>query len=90
VRRAGASGWSDVPLTHGYAVNSRSVGLADMAHALRTGRPARASGELCYHVLDIMHAVHDASRAGKHIELDSTCLQPAPLPLGMTPGKLDG
>jgi predicted dehydrogenase len=89
VRRAGANEWSEIPLTHGYAVNSRSLGVADMAYALRTHRPARASGELTYHVLDIMHAIHDASLAGKHINLASTCAQPAPFPLGLMPGKLD-
>ena len=89
VRRAGANEWSEIPLTHGYATNSRSLGVADMAYALRTHRPARASGELTYHVLDIMHAVHDASLAGKHINLASTCAQPAPFPLGLMPGKLD-
>jgi predicted dehydrogenase len=89
VRRAGASDWSEIPLTHGYARNSRSVGLADMAYALRTGRPQRASGELAYHVLDIMHAFHDAARDGKHVTLESTCAQPAPLPLGLRDGLLD-
>jgi predicted dehydrogenase len=89
VRRAGASEWSDIPLTHGYAKNSRSIGVADMAYALRTHRLHRASGELTYHVLDIMHAFHDASREGKHIELASTCRQPAPFPLGLMPGQLD-
>ena len=89
VRRPGMDNWSEIPLSHGYARNSRSIGVADMAYALRTGRAARANGELCYHVLDIMHAVHDASREGKHVELASTCAQPAPLPLGLTPGELD-
>jgi len=83
VRRAGAADWSDIPLTHGYARNSRSVGLADMAYALRTGRKARASGELAYHVLDIMHAVHDSARDGKHVELESTCSPAGPLALGV-------
>ena len=89
VRRAGASEWSDIPLTHGYTKNSRSLGVADMAYALRAHRAARASGELTYHVLDIMHAIHDASLVGKHIELASTCHQPAPFPLGLMPGQLD-
>jgi hypothetical protein len=35
---------------------------------------------MAYHVLDIMHAIHDASNEGRHIELTSTCQQPAPLP----------
>ena len=42
LRRGGDAGWREVPHTsvRGYA---RSVGLADMAHALRSGRPHRAS-----------------------------------------------
>jgi predicted dehydrogenase len=89
VRRPGMDSWSELPLTHGYAENSRSLGLADLAYALRTGRPQRASGELCNHVLDIMHAIHDASNQGRHIELESSCSQPAPLPMGLTAGQLD-
>ena len=89
IRRAGDKEWSEAPLTHGYAENSRGIGPADMAYALRSGRPHRASGELAYHVLDTMHAFHDASREGKHIELESTCSKPAPLPVGLEHGKLD-
>ena len=89
LRRAGASEWSEIPLTHGYTKNSRSIGVADMAYALRTHRPARASGELTVHVLDIMHAFHDASREGRHIEMASTCNCPAPLPLGLRDFTLD-
>lgn len=83
------SGWSEIPLSHGYADNSRGIGVADMAYALRSGRTHRASGELAYHVLDIMHAFHDASDAGKHIELQSTCARPQPLPMGLRHGLLD-
>ncbi len=89
VRRAGASDWSEVPLTHGYTKNSRGIGVADMAYALRSGRPQRANGDMAYHVLDIMHAFHDASREGRHVELSSTCTRPAPLPLGLREGTLD-
>ena len=89
IRRAGAGEWSDVPLSHGYPENARGIGVADMAYALRSGRPHRASGELAYHVLDIMHAFHDASDAGKHINLESTCARPAALPLNLRHGLLD-
>jgi len=88
VRRAGMDSWAEVPLTHGYAQNSRSLGLADMAYALRTDRPSRAGGELCYHVLEIMHAIHTASDQGRHIHLESTCAQPAPLPMDLLPGTV--
>jgi predicted dehydrogenase len=89
VLRAGSREWSEVPLAYGYAENSRGLGVADMAHALLSGRKHRAHGELTYHVLDIMHALHDASREGKHVMLSSTCERPALFPLGMRPGVLD-
>ena len=81
--------WTDIPLTHGYTQNSRSLGVADMAYALRAGRPHRASGGLTYHILDVMHAFHDASRTSQHVELASTCDRPAPLPVGLAEGFLD-
>jgi predicted dehydrogenase len=74
------SEWYDVPLTHGYTDNSRGIGVADMAYSLLSGKPHRASGELAYHVLEIMHAFLDASKRGKHIILKSTCERPSPLP----------
>lgn len=89
IRRAGAAEWSEVPLTHAYARQSRGLGVADMACALRSGRPHRASGELAYHVLDAMHAFHDASHEGRHVELTSACTRPAPLPMGLREGALD-
>jgi predicted dehydrogenase len=88
LRRSGDKEWNEVPLTHIYAENSRGLGVADMAYALRSGRPARASGQLAYHVLDVMHAFHDASRDGRHVELTSGD-RPAPLPVGLEHGKLD-
>ena len=89
IRRAGEKEWTPVPLTHPYAENSRGIGAADMACALRSGRPHRAGGELAYHVLDIMHGFHEASAAGRHVTLKSTCEQPAPLPVGLKEGTLD-
>jgi predicted dehydrogenase len=89
LRRAGEKQWADVPHTHGYADNSRGIGAADMAVAIRTGRDHRASGRLAFHVLDAMHAFHDASAAGRHVELSSTCERPAALPVGLSEGRLD-
>jgi predicted dehydrogenase len=74
--------WREVPLISEFAENWRGLGVADMARALRDGRPHRANGDLAYHVLDIMHAVHDASREGRHIELTSTCERPAAIQAG--------
>lgn len=83
VRLAQEREWREMPLTHGYTKNSRGIGVADMAHAIRDGYEHRANGQLAYHVLDIMQAFHEASRDGKHIELTSTCNRPAPLDIGL-------
>jgi len=87
--RAGQQEWQDVPLSHGYVENSRGVGVADMAVAMRVGRSHRASAALAYHILDVMHAIHDAARTGTYIDIGSTCDRPAPLPLGLEPGQID-
>lgn len=89
VRRPGETTWHDVPLTHNYAENSRGIGVADMAYALRSGRQHRANGQLAYHVLDIMHATLDSPLQDCHIGLESTCERPAPLPMGLRNGELD-
>jgi predicted dehydrogenase len=89
IRKPGDADWVNVPLTHEADIN-RGTGVADMACSiLRPGRPHRASGELAYHVLDVMHAFHDASAKGKHIELKSTCPRPTALPAGLAKGVLD-
>jgi predicted dehydrogenase len=81
--------WKDVPLSHGNAENSRGLGVADMASAIRSDRPHRANGDMAYHVLDIMHAFHDASSQEKHVRLESTCERPSALPMNLRPGAVD-
>jgi predicted dehydrogenase len=89
VRRMGAKEWSEVPLTHGFAENSRGIGVADMAAAIQSDRPHRASGDLAYHVLDLMQGFLDASEQGKHYTPVSTVERPAPLPLGLPPDSVE-
>jgi predicted dehydrogenase len=80
--------WVDVPLTH-TEDTGRGIGVADMAYAILYGRPHRASGELAYHVLDLMATFDDASTTGQHIDVASTTNRPAPLPVGLPAGQLD-
>lgn len=89
LKRAGAGEWSTLPLTHGYPENSRGLGVADMAHALLSGRAHRASGALAYHVLDIMQSTLEAAEAERTLTLPSRAERPAPLPLGLVEGILD-
>lgn len=81
-RRSGET--REMPLTHGYDDRNRGLGVADMAFALRNGRAPRASGDLMYHVHDIMHAIHDASREGRSVQVESRVDRPAPFVPGLT------
>ena len=74
--KPGGSGWQDVPVTRSYAVNSRGLGVAEMAAVMESGREHRASGQLAYHVLDIMTSIPEASTQGRHVTLESTCPKP--------------
>lgn len=80
IREGRTDGWTEVPITHLYEENSRGIGVADMANALRSGGSHRANGKLAYHVLDMMHAFHDASDSGSHVELESSCDLPDAVP----------
>jgi predicted dehydrogenase len=86
IRRHREAEWSEIPVLFPYTANSRGIGLADMAHALREDRPLRASSDLAYHVLEIMEAIHVASDQDAHVRLSSTCDRPALLRLDANSG----
>ena len=77
VKRFRDEQWSQLPLLKSYAGNSRGLGITDMALAIEENRPHRASAELTFHVLDIMHGIHDASASGKYYKVKSKCKRPA-------------
>lgn len=87
VRRAGASEWNDVPHSHSTEVG-RGIGVADLAYAVRDGRSPRASVQLAAHVLEIMHAIVEASANGRHLLIKNQCERPLPLPMGLLKGRL--
>lgn len=70
--------WSEVPLVQSGDVG-RGIGIADMAVAIRAGRPHRASGDLAYHVLEVLTALERSARESRHVEIESRCTPPAPL-----------
>jgi predicted dehydrogenase len=65
------------------------LGVADLAYAVRTGRAVRPSGQMAYHIVDIMESIHAAAREGRRIDLTTTCVQPKAMPLGLPFGQLD-
>ena len=79
----------EMPYSHGYGENSRGIGIADMAHAMRSGRPHRANGEVARHVIDITLGILESAQSERHIALTTSCERPAPLPVGLAHGELD-
>jgi predicted dehydrogenase len=84
IERAEPGGeWQPVPTEHAYADgNYRIIGAADMALAIRENRPHRASGELAFHVLEVMEAFDRSSQVGGFVTIESRPERPAPMPAG--------
>ncbi|MGI6773235.1 MAG: Gfo/Idh/MocA family protein [Acutalibacteraceae bacterium] len=83
------SGFKEIPLTHGYAENSRGLGVADMARCVMEGRKDnRASGELANHVLEIMSAIHKANDEKIIYKMKTRINKPAPLPNDLLKGQV--
>lgn len=76
----------DLPLTHIYFENSRGIGVADMADAIKNNRNNIANGDLTCHVLEIMHAFHKSANDRAFIDLHTTCERPRPLDIGLIKG----
>lgn len=82
--------WETVTLSHGHAEGEfRSIGVADMASALVSGRPHRASGALAFHVLEVMEAFQKSADEGRRIAIESRVERPAALPAGRETGQID-
>ncbi len=61
----------EIELGFDYAMNSRALGLADMAKALQCGRPFRANSNQTFHVLEIMEGFAESGRVGHEIPIES-------------------
>jgi predicted dehydrogenase len=67
----------------------RGAGPADLLHAVRGGRPHRASGEQAYHVLEVMEALLTAGRERRVVEVSSRVARPAAIPDGLALGTFE-
>ncbi|HEV2529542.1 MAG TPA: Gfo/Idh/MocA family oxidoreductase [Thermomicrobiales bacterium] len=77
--------WEELELVSPHSVNSRGLGLADISVAHRTGATPRASGELAYHVLDVLLAILDSAERDQPVDIASTVQRPEALPAGLQP-----
>lgn len=63
----------------------RGLGALDMVRAIAEGRPHVASGELGYHVLDILLSAQESAATGQTVVVESTVAPVPLLPEGFDP-----
>jgi predicted dehydrogenase len=68
IHRAGSN---DETLAPTGSTFSRGTGVIELARAIRAGVPERASGELAFHVLDVMQATIEAGERGEPVIVES-------------------
>jgi predicted dehydrogenase len=76
--------WREQPLlfpTTKVRSDSRGIGVIEAVRAIREEREPRASLPLSYHVTEVMLAILESNDSGEHINIESTCERPAPLPV---------
>ena len=72
--------WKVAPASAGYMDAGRGFGLADMAIAIDKNQPHRASGDLAFHVLEIMESILKSAKGDQRITMKSTVAQPEKVP----------
>lgn len=65
----------------------RGVGCLELVRAIAAGEEHRTSGQLAYHVLDVMLSVEDSIEAGQPVEVGSTAPQIPLIPPGWHPER---
>ena len=76
LRTPASQEWETLPVSAGYLHAGRGYGIADMSLGA-----TRASGDLAFHVLDIMESVLASARSGRSVPIASTVERPPAVPL---------
>jgi predicted dehydrogenase len=66
---------------------TRGIGALDLARAIREGRRPRASGELGFHVLDVMASILESAERNAPIAIASSVEPAPPLEAGWNPAE---
>lgn len=73
--------WQEMAVEFPHTENMRGLGVSDMARAIREGSRHRCSGEMTYHVVDVMRALLKSAERGEQVKLKSVCERPSLLNL---------
>ena len=83
IRTAQDEEWRELPIEGTEA--GRGIGVLDLARALRSGAPHRASGALALHVLDLMSAISASAAEGTFQKVTAELAPVEPLPADWDP-----
>jgi predicted dehydrogenase len=67
----------------------RSIGVADLAASITSGRAHRASGALALHALEAMEAFQISADEGRRVKLETTVERPTMMTPGLPTGAMD-
>lgn len=71
-----------IPANHGYSDNCRGIGAAEMAWAMKQGRPNRANKDMALNALETLHGIAISSETKQYYTLQSTFEKTPPLAQG--------
>lgn len=74
-----------IEIEHADIEVGRGLGALDMVRAIAEGRPHVASGELGFHVLDVLLSAQDSAQSGTTVTVESTVAPVPLLPEGFDP-----
>lgn len=72
--------WQTLETSAGYLDGGRGIGLQDLAAPGIDAQP-RATGQLAFHVLDVMESILRSATTGSAVQIASTSARPAAVPL---------
>jgi predicted dehydrogenase len=85
IRDGGSFEQEWIEIEHAAVDVGRGIGALDMARAVAEGRSHVASGELGFHVLDILLSAQESAATGRTVTVESTVAPVPLLPAGFDP-----
>lgn len=71
-----------LPHTHAFDENSRGLGVAELAWAIRQGRPHRTGARMAVHAVELLRGIEQSALMKRYYTMQTTFERPEPLPRG--------
>ena len=71
---------------HPFDGEARGLGVAEMAWSMVNNRPNRASKEMAYHAIEVLHGINQSGQERRHVDMLSSFVKPEALPRGYRGG----